>query len=123
MRYHRHIASAALALLAWTIPANAAAPEPDGELAVATLPVATWIVVETRNQATGETGAAAILLGVARERGVGWQAVLRAASFGRPTTVRIDSPALALRPGATKDRKSTRLNSSHRSLSRMPSSA
>jgi hypothetical protein len=101
MQYHRHIVSAALALLAWTIPANAAAPEPDGEIAVATLPVATWIAVETRDHATGATGAAAILLGVAHERGLGWQAVLRAASFGRPTTVRIDSPAFALHPGAT----------------------
>jgi len=101
MQYHRHIVSAALALLAWTIPANAAAPEPDGELAVATLPVATWIAVETRDHATGETGAAAILLGVAQERGFGWQAVLRAAIFGPPTRVRIDSLAFALHPGAT----------------------
>jgi hypothetical protein len=101
MQYHRHIVSAALALVAWTIPANAAPPDPDGEPAVATLPVATWIVVETRNHATGETGAAAILLGVARERGLDWQATLRATSFGRPTTVRIDSPALVLQPGAT----------------------
>jgi hypothetical protein len=101
MRYHRHIVSAALALLAWTIPAQAAAPEPDGEVAVATLPVATWIAVETRDHATGATGAAAILLGVAHERGRDGQAVLRATSFDRRTTLRIDSAVLTLRPDAT----------------------
>jgi len=100
MKGHRHIVSAALAL-AWTIPAAAAAPDPDGELAVAALPVATWIAVETRDHASGATGAAAILLGVARERELGWQAVLRVASFSRQTTVRIESSALALRAGAT----------------------
>ena len=38
--------------------------------------------------------------------------------------VRLDTPtAGTVRIGGTEDRKSTRLNSSHRSLSRMPSSA
>jgi hypothetical protein len=105
MQYHRHIASlavsAALVLLAWTAPVNAAPPEPDDELAAATLPVATWVVVETRNHATGATGSAAVLLGVAHERGLSWQATLYAVSFDRTTTARIDSPALALQPGAT----------------------
>ncbi len=99
MQYHRPILSAALALLAWTIPAGAAAPEPDGELAVANLPVATWVAVEARNHADGSAGAAAVLVGVARERELGSQAILRADSFGRATTVRIESSALALRAG------------------------
>jgi hypothetical protein len=105
MQYHRHIASAAvsttLALLAWTTPVNAAPPEPDDELAVATLPVATWVVVEARNHTTGATGSAAVLLGVAHERALSRWAALYATSFGRTTKARIDSPALALDPGAT----------------------
>jgi hypothetical protein len=105
MQIHRHLLLAALAVLASatlvTIPANAQAPEPDGEPAVVILPIATWVVVEARNHADGTTGAAAVLLGVARERGLAWQATLRADSFGGATTVRIDSPALALHPGAT----------------------
>jgi len=104
MQNHRHIVSAALstalALLAWTTPVNAAPPEPDDELSLAALPVETWVVVEARNHATGATGAAAVLLGVAHERGVSWQAILYAVSFGRTTTARIDSPALAFHPGA-----------------------
>ena len=101
MQNHRYLLLATLAALAWTIPASAAAPEPDGEFATATLPIATWVAVEARNHTTGATGAAAVLLGVGSERGLGWQATLRADSFGRATTVRIDCPALALRPGAT----------------------
>src|SRR5260370_32020142 len=105
MQYHRHIASAAVAtavaLLAWTAPASAAPPDPDDELAPATPPVATWIVVETRNHATGAIGSAAVLLGLAHERGLSRQAILYAVSLGRTTTARIESPALALYPGAT----------------------
>jgi len=105
MQYPRHIASAAvstaLALLAWTTPVNAAPPEPDDELAVVTLPVATWVVVETRDYATGRTGSAAVLLGLARERGLSRQATLYAVSFDRTTTARIETLALALYPGAT----------------------
>jgi len=101
MQHYRHIVSAALMLLAWASPANAAAPEPDGELAVATLPVATWMVVEARDHADGTTGSAAVLVGIARERGLVRQAILRADSFGHATTVRVESAALAFRPGAT----------------------
>ncbi len=101
MTHHRHFVFAALALLAWTIPAKGAAPDPDGELAVANLPVATWVAVEARNHADGSTGAAAVLLGTARERGLVWQAVLHAGSFGRVTTVQIDSAALTQRAGTT----------------------
>ena len=82
-------------------PESATPPEPDDELAVASQPVATWVVVETRNHATGATGTAAVLLGVAHERGLSWQAFLYAVSLGRTTTARIESPALALYPGAT----------------------
>jgi hypothetical protein len=103
MQHHRHPFLATLAAFALAIPpaipANAAAPDPDGEVAVATLPVATWIAVEAHTK-DGATGAAAILVGIAREREPSWQAVLRADCFDRATTVRIESPALALRPGA-----------------------
>jgi len=100
MQYHRHIVSAALALIAWTIPANAAAPE---RTARSPSPLCPSRPGSRSRHATttGATGSAAILLGVARERGLGWQTVLRATNFGRATTVRIDSPALALHSDAT----------------------
>jgi hypothetical protein len=100
MQYHRHILLAAVAAIVWTTPAHAAAPEPDAELAVDIQPVATWVTVEARNHADGTTGAAAVLLGVARERAANWQAILRADAFGRATTVRIESAALVFHPGA-----------------------
>jgi len=101
MQHHRLTLLATVAAFAWALPAGAAAPEPDADLAVDAQPVATWVTVEARNQADGATGAAAVLPGVARERGAAWQAILRADAIGRTTTVRIDSAALTLRPGAT----------------------
>ena len=44
-------------------------------------------------------------------------------ALGEPHTVEVFTDSVYLRDGITKDRKSTRLNSSHSSVSRMPSSA
>jgi hypothetical protein len=106
MQRHRQIVSAAWAVLAWVVPASAAPPpEPDGETAsdggaVTSAPAnATWILIDARDHASGTSGAAAVLFGVAQERGRSRPANLRVACFEGVTTVHIDTAAL--RPGAS----------------------
>ena len=101
MQRYRQIVSAAAAVLAWVAPANAAPPEPDGEIAgEAGAPAsASWILIDARDHARGASGAAAVLFGVAQERGRSRQASLRVACFDGVTTVNIDTAAL--RPGAS----------------------
>ena len=96
-------ASAVAALLAWAVPARAAAPiEPDGEPAsadneAAGVPVgATWLLIEARDHAKGTSGAAAVLFGVAEERGRRRQASLRVDCFEGRTTLHVDTVGLGL---------------------------
>ncbi len=102
MQRHRQIVSAAAAVLAWVVPASAAPPEPDGETAsdggaVTSAPAnATWILIDARDHVSGTSGAAAVLFGVAQERGRSRQASLRVACFDGVTTVHIDTAALRL---------------------------
>ena len=71
----------------------------------------------------------ATLEDVARHAGVSYQTVSRvlnkSANVSEATRRKVEKSIEALRyvPNRLADRKSTRLNSSHRSLSRMPSSA
>src|SRR5260370_13358675 len=95
MQRHRLIVSAAAAVLAWVVPASAAPPERDGEIASAPA-AATWILIDARDHAGGRSGAAAVLFGVAQERGRSRQASLRVACFDGVTTVHIDTAALRL---------------------------
>ena len=100
-------ASAVAALLAWAVPARAAAPiDPDGEPAsadseAAGAPVgATWLLIEARDHAKGTSGAAAVLFGVAEERGRRRQASLRVDCFEGRTTLHVDTVGLGLAPSA-----------------------
>src|SRR5260370_12145617 len=95
MQRHRLIVSAAAAVLAWVVRASAAPPERDGEIASAPA-AATWILIDARDHAGGRSGAAAVLFGVAQERGRSRQASLRVACFDGVTTVHIDTAALRL---------------------------
>src|SRR5260370_15410177 len=95
MHSPRLIVSAAGAMLAWVVPAGAAPPEPDGEIASAPA-AATWILIDARDHAGGRSGAAAVLFGAAQERGRSRQASLRVACFDGVTTVHIDTAALRL---------------------------
>jgi hypothetical protein len=107
MQRHRQIVSAAAAVLAWVAPAYALPPDPDDEyrranVAVGSVPAeATWILVDARNHASGVSGAAAVLLGVARERGRSRPASLRVECFGNVTAVHVDAAALQLGRAAT----------------------
>jgi hypothetical protein len=101
MQRYRQIVSAAAALLAWVASVNAAPADPDGEIAgdYGAPASASWILIEARDHASGASGAAAVLFGVAQERGRSRQASLRVACFEGATTVHIDSAAL--RPGSS----------------------
>jgi hypothetical protein len=105
MQRYRQIVSAAAAVLAWVAPANAAPPDPDDEIAgdreaLAGAPAsASWILIDARDHASGASGAAAVLFGVAQERGRSRQASLRVACFDGVTAVHID--AAALRPASS----------------------
>jgi hypothetical protein len=97
MQRHQQIASAAVALLFWILPASAAPPEPDGEIAEATRDAGSspapigWILIDARNHTSGKKGSAAVLFGFARERGRRRQASLRADCFEGKTTLHIDT--------------------------------
>ena len=106
MQRHQQIVSAAAALLVWVFPASAAQPDPDGEVAsassdAASVPAAaTWLVVDARNHASGASGPAAVVFGVAQERGRSRQASLRVDCFDNRTTLHIDDTA-SLRIGSS----------------------
>jgi len=99
-------ATAVAALLAWAVPAGAAPPEPEDEPAsagseAAGVPVgATWLLIEARDHARGTSGAAAVLFGVAQERGRQRQASLRVDCFEGRTTLHVDTVGLGLGPSA-----------------------
>jgi hypothetical protein len=97
-------ATAVAALLAWAVPAGAAPTEPEDEPASAGseatgVPAgATWLLVEARDHARGTSGAAAVLFGVAQERGRQRQASLRVDCFEGRTTLHVDTVGLGLGP-------------------------
>jgi len=97
-------ATAVAALLAWAVPAGAAPTEPEDEPASAGseatgVPAgATWLLVEARDHARGTSGAAAVLFGVAEERGRQRQASLRVDCFEGRTTLHVDTVGLGLGP-------------------------
>jgi hypothetical protein len=102
MQRHQQFVSAAVALLAWVVPASAEPPGSDGEMALARseaprVPAnATWLLVEARHHASGTTGPVAMLFGVAREGERSRQATLRVDCFDGRTTLQIDTTELQL---------------------------
>jgi hypothetical protein len=108
MRHLQRIvsATAVAALLAWAVPAGAAPTEPEDEPASAGseatgVPAgATWLLIEARDHARGTSGAAAVLFGVAQERGRQRQASLRVDCFEGRTTLHVDTVGLGLGPSA-----------------------
>ncbi len=92
------------ALLAWSVPARAVLPEPMDEPARADseesgLPAAaTWLLIEARDHAKGTSGAAALVFGVAEERGRQRQASLRVDCFEGSTVLHVDTVGLGLGP-------------------------
>ena len=67
---------------------------------------ASWIPVEARNHATGASGPAAVLYGVAHERGRHRPASLRVECFDGVTAVHIDADGLSIGPWAVAARLS-----------------
>ena len=109
MKRHR-ASSLAVALAVWAGAANATPPDlppaqlPDSEHAPG-LPSlgpgrVSWIPVEARNHVTGSSGPAAVLYGVAHERGRHRPASLRVECFDGVTAVHIDADGLRLGPWA-----------------------
>jgi hypothetical protein len=94
------------ALLAWAVPARAVLPEPMDEPASAgseetAVPAgASWLLIEARDHAKGTSGAAAVLFGVAEERGRQRQASLRVDCFEGRTVLHVDTVGLGLGPSA-----------------------
>jgi hypothetical protein len=112
MKHYQQIASVATAGLVWIGPASAAPLEPQDEIAQAgreagSAPAAgTWILIDARNRAHGTSGLAAVVIGVAQERGRNWPAILRVDCFDGPTTVHIDTVGLSLGTSAAAVRYS-----------------
>ena len=99
MQRHQHALSLAVAMALWAGAANAGPPELEDAAGLPSLDAgrATSIPVEARNHVTGASGPAAVLLGVAHERGRSRQASLRVLCFEGVTTVHMDADGL--RPG------------------------
>ena len=110
MKRHQALSLAVAAAL-WAGAANATPPDllPEAEYASG-LPLAagraTWIPVEARNHATGASGPAAVLFGVAHERGRHRPASLRVECFDGVTAVHLDVDGLRLGPWAVAVRVS-----------------
>jgi hypothetical protein len=100
MERHKRALSLAAALALWAGAANA---EPEQAAALPSLDAgrARWIAVEARNHVTGASGPAAVLFGVAQERGQERgrprQASLRVDCLDGVTIVHVDADGL--RPG------------------------
>jgi Type VI secretion system VasI, EvfG, VC_A0118 len=99
MQPHRLILSLIVASALWAGAAHAELPDPESAARLPSLEAgrATWIHVEARNHNTGASGPAAVLFGVAQERGTRRQASLRVHCFEGLTTVHVDADGL--RPG------------------------
>lgn len=97
MKRHRKALPFAAALALWAGTAQAGSEDEAG------LPSldpgrASWIAVEARNHLTGAGSPAAVLFGVARERGRQQWASLRVDCFDGVTTVRMDTDGLRIGP-------------------------
>ena len=90
MRRHQALSIAA-GLAVWAGAANAAPPDEASS---------SWIAVEARNHVTGAGGPAAVLFGVAKERGRSRAASLRIECFDGVTAVHMDGDGLRLGPWA-----------------------
>jgi hypothetical protein len=101
MRRHQAL-SIAVVLALWAGAANA--EPPDDLPSRADNP--TWILVEARNHLTGASGPAAVLFGVAHERGRGRPASLRVECFDGVTAVHMDADGLRLGPWSVAARVS-----------------
>ena len=98
----RHpVISAAIVLALWAGAAQAAPPDlPPEQEEAASLPSldtsrSTWIPVEARNHLTGASGHAAVLFGIAQERGRHRQASLRVECFDGVMAVHMDADRLS----------------------------
>ncbi|SEN81094.1 hypothetical protein SAMN02990966_00164 [Rhodospirillales bacterium URHD0017] len=114
MKRHRTL-SVAGALVLWAGAVNATPPDWSPDLVPETENVpgppslaadATWIPVEARNHVTGASGPAAVLFGIAHERGRYRPASLRVECFDGVTAVHIDADGLRLGPWAVAVRLS-----------------
>ena len=108
MQRHQQTLSLAVALALWAGAANAGSPEPENAAGLPSLDAsrATWIAVDARNHVTGATGPAAVLFGVAQERGRHRPASLRVDCLDGVTTVHMDADGLRLGPWAVAVRVS-----------------
>jgi len=102
MERHQQALSLAAALALWAGAATADQPELEQAASLPSLDagLATWIPVEARNHLTGANGPAAVLFGVAQERGRQRPANLRVDCLDSVTTVHIDADGLRLGPWA-----------------------
>ena len=104
MQRNRPIPFIAAALALWAAAAHAEPPDLDGDVAhppvLANLTPVTWVVVEARNHASGVTGPAAVVFGVALERGRSRPAGLRVDCVEGRTTVHVDVDGLGRGPAA-----------------------
>ena len=98
MKRHQALSVAAVLAL-WAGAVNATPPDlpPVNGPDVPSANGASWIPVEARNHATGASGPAAVLYGVAHERGRHRPASLRVECFDGVTVVHMDADGL--RPG------------------------
>ena len=94
-----HSLSLAVAMALWAGAANAGPPEREDAVGLSSFDAgrATWIPVDARDHVAGASGPAAVLLGVAQERGRSRKASLSVHCFEGVTTVHI--VADGLRPG------------------------
>jgi Type VI secretion system VasI, EvfG, VC_A0118 len=102
MQRCRQAFSFAAALALWAGAANAGSPEPDHSAEPPSRDAGrtTWIPVEARNHLTGANSPAAVLFGVAQERGRHRPASLRVDCFDGVTTVHMDTDGLRVGPWA-----------------------
>jgi len=108
MQRHQHALSFAVAMALWAGAANADSPELENAASLPSLDAGrpSWIPVDARNHLTGATGPAAVLFGVAQERGRSRQASLRVLCFEGVTTVHMDADGLHPGPWAVAVRVS-----------------
>ncbi len=102
MKHLEQMVSAAAAVFVWVVPANAAPPEPNDEIAnvIGEAPevpaAARWLVIEARDHASGASGPAVVLFGLAQERGRSRPASLRVDCFDGRTVLHVDTEGLRL---------------------------
>jgi hypothetical protein len=108
MKLHKHVFSLVVAMALWAGAANAEPSELEDAADLPSLEAvrATWVPVEARKHATGVSGLAAVLSGVAQERGHNRLASLRVLCFEGVTTVHMDADGLRPGPWAVSARVS-----------------